>query len=156
MPDEPAKPQVMVNVGCGREYRPGWVNLDASKAVKAEHYLILGRDELPFEDGEADRIYISGVLEQIGPNPEFLYAMNELHRILKDGGIMVIVVPNARYDVAHLDPMDVRKFIPESFDYFLRSSKKYMLYGKVYGFAPWRKLKVVENSRHILTIAMKK
>lgn len=157
-----------LNIGCGRDYRQGWVNIDISRDVKAEEYLDIRKDGLPFADCSVEEIYISGVLEQIGSNDELIFAMNEMHRVLygkgdttmyKDdavGGKAVIIVPNARYAIAHRDPMDIRKFTPETFPYFDVAAQEYRLYGSVYGFLPWTDIQIQENQRHIMTITMTK
>lgn len=145
-----------LNVGCGRDYRPGWENIDISREVKAEHYLDIRKDALPFKDGSATLIYISGVLEQVGPNDDLLFTMRELYRVLAPGGIMQVVVPNAKYAIAHRDPMDVRKFTPETFRYFKAGTHEHDNYGSVYGLDGWSDFVIDENERHIMTITMKK
>ena len=147
---------IRLNIGCGRDYRPGWWNCDISPDVKAERHMDIRTDMLPQANGTADEIYISGVLEQIGENGHLIHAMNECWRVLKQGGRMVVIVPNARFAIAHQDPMDVRKFTKETFMYFLAGSRQYDLYGSVYGFLPWKEISIDENERHILTITMTK
>ena len=126
-----------LNIGCGRDYRNGWINCDASRAVKADQYFDLTTG-LPFDDHAADEIYISGVLEQIGPNKDFLFVMNELHRVLKASGTMSLVVPDASFPIAFRDPFDCRTFTGETWRYFAAGDRYYQLYGSVYGFHPWR------------------
>lgn len=152
-----------INIGCGRDYREGWLNTDVSLVVKADAYFDIGKDQIVVDkegyyaqDGEADHIYISGVLEQIGDNDRFLHAMNEIWRVLKHDGILEIIVPNAKFAIAHRDPMDIRKFTPDTFRYFIEGNQEYRDYGSVYGFKPWRSLTLVENARHIMIIKMLK
>ena len=145
-----------LNIGCGRDYKPGWINTDASQEVTADQYFILGEEDIPQETESAEEIYISGVLEQIGPNEQFVHALNECWRVLKKGGMMTVVVPNARHAVAHRDPFDVRKFTKETFFYFAEGSREYELYGSVYGFKPWSNMHIEENDRHIFTVRMVK
>lgn len=113
-------------------------------------------EKLPFANETVDEVYVSGVLEQIGSNEQLIYAMNEMHRVLKIGGQMIAVVPNARFAIAHRDPMDIRKFTPETFSYFDSGKQEHALYGSVYGFCPWTDIRIEENTRHILTIHMTK
>lgn len=145
-----------LNIGCGRDYRKGWINIDISKDIGADFVLDIRKDRLPFEDSSAEEIYISGVLEQIGSNDEFIFTMNECHQVLKKGGKMTVIVPNARFAIAHRDPMDVRKFTKETFAYFLAGTQEYRLYGSVYGFKEWSGVSIEENERHIMTITMTK
>lgn len=157
-----------INIGCSRDYRQGWLNTDISNATKADVYFDIRKDTIikgatvgadkirtiPVLDNEANEIYISGVLEQIGENEHLIHALNECWRVLIPGGKLVIVVPNAKYAIAHRDPMDIRKFTPDTFRYFLEDTQEYRDYGSVYGFKPWRNLDIQENQRHILTVTM--
>lgn len=145
-----------LNLGCGRDYREGWVNTDISRECKADLHFDLRTEVFPWEDGRADCIYISGVLEQIGSNDEFMHVLNEIWRVLKHDGILEIIVPNAKFAIAHRDPMDIRKFTPDTFRYFIEGNQEYRDYGSVYGFKPWRSLTLVENARHIMIIKMLK
>lgn len=163
-----------LNIGCGRDYREGWVNVDMSKKCKADVYLDIrtqplikggtigykGTDAhfrpILIEDDSVDEIYISGVLEQILENEHLIHALNECHRVLKPGAEMEVVVPNARFSIAHQDPMDMRKFTRETFPYFIAGMRQHELYGSVYGFKGWSTANIGENDRHILTIKMRK
>jgi SAM-dependent methyltransferase len=142
-----------LNIGCGRDYKEGWINTDISHACRADAYFDIRKDPIiqagdirskamPVEDESIDEVYISGVLEQIGENEHLIHAMNECHRVLKPGGVMTVVVPNARYAIAHQDPMDIRKFTPETFQYFLKGARQYLMYGEVYGFEAWSTIKI--------------
>lgn len=142
---------IKLNIGCGRDYRPGWVNIDISPQVKAEKYLDIRRESLPYADDSASEIYISGVLEQIESNDHFVHVMVECYRVLAKNGRMTVVVPNARYAIASQDPMDVRKFTKETFNYFLRGDRHHKLYGSVYGFPGFDMITINENERHIFT-----
>ena len=145
-----------LNLGCGRDYREGYVNIDISRDVRAEHYLDIRKDPLPFPDQSVKEIYISGVLEQIGSNDEFLFCMQELGRVLEPGGTMRVIVPNAAFAIAHQDPMDVRKFTKPTFFYFLKGDRHHDLYGSVYGFPGFSAINIEENDRHILTVDLTK
>lgn len=149
-----------LNIGCGRDYREGWENWDISNDVKAERHFDIRIQPWPCADDSVDEIYISGVLEQIGDNDKFIHVMNECHRVLKKStdknhpAVMLVVVPNAKFSIAHRDPMDVRKFTADTFAYFSYKEDEYRLYGSVYGFKPWEIADVHENIRHIFTIRM--
>jgi len=145
-----------LNLGCGRDYKPGYVNIDISREVRAEHYLDISKDPLPFKDGVATDIYISGVLEQILATEDLIFCMNEMHRVMAPGGVATIIVPNARYAISMRDPMDVRRFTRETFEYFLKGTHEHDNYGSVYGFLPWSSATFRENERHIFTICLTK
>lgn len=144
-----------LNIGCGRDYREGWWNSDIGSA-KCDARHDIRTERLPFEDNSVELIYISGVLEQILENEHLIHAMNECNRVLKPGCFMEVVVPNARFAIAHQDPMDVRKFTRETFPYFIKGLRQHDLYGSVYGFAGWSGCDIQENQRHIMIIKMRK
>lgn len=150
--------QKRLNIGCGRDYREGWINYDISSECNPDMVLDIRLHQLYDLDKKlipkdtVDEIYISGVLEQIGENEHLIHAMNECHRVLKPGGKMIVVVPNAKYAIAHQDPMDVRKFTAETFPYFEKGTRHHDLYGSVYGFNGWSKIRIEENARHIFTV----
>lgn len=49
---------------------------------------------LPYRDGEFDKIILSEVLEHL---PDDVNALREVKRVLKPGGILLITVPNSNY-----------------------------------------------------------
>jgi len=146
--------KIKLNIGCGRDYRKGWKNVDASREVKADEYYDI-RNGIKEEENSCIEIYCSGVLEQILENEKFLFVMNELWRVLDPNGIATIVVPSSRYAIAFRDPFDCRHFIEETWDYIDYNKKYYHLYGSVYGFKPWIVLEKTTNLRGIMTIVMR-
>jgi 2-polyprenyl-3-methyl-5-hydroxy-6-metoxy-1,4-benzoquinol methylase len=68
-------------------------SVDAIKAlVKSEVYHIDGK-QTPFDDAEFDRVIIVDFLEHIPNDAEF---MQELHRILKPEGTIIVNVPHVK------------------------------------------------------------
>lgn len=82
----------LLNIGCGTSYHPEWVNIDVEPASKE----ILCHDAatpLPFEDGCFDVCYCSHVLEHLSRD-EARQLVVEIHRVLKPGGVIRLVVPD--------------------------------------------------------------
>jgi predicted SAM-dependent methyltransferase len=81
-----------LNLGCGSRFNPDWVNVDfvaySEGVIKCD---LLSK--LPFGDKSFDVIYSSHVLEHFTPvNAESL--LWECHRVMRDGGVLRVVVPD--------------------------------------------------------------
>ena len=110
---------VRIQLGCGRDYRPGWINCDLVQDVKADKYFDLEVLPWPFPDDCADEILMDQVLEHVS---DTLKTMTELWRILKPGGIVRINVPYAKSDCAYQDPTHRKFFTEKTMDYFTEES----------------------------------
>ena len=120
---------VRLHLGCGRNYMPGWVNVDIGD-VKKDFYFDLEKcPEKPsvFGDNTFTHMYCAHTLEHI---KNILPLMEELYRIAKDGCVFIITVPHGSNDAAFEDPTHVRHFFEKSFLYFGQS----MYGGADYGY----------------------
>jgi SAM-dependent methyltransferase len=81
-----------LNLGCGRRFHPGWVNLDFSPVAPDVRAHDL-RKGIPYPDGTFDVVYHSHVLEHFPKctAPTFLL---ECHRVLRPGGVIRVAVPD--------------------------------------------------------------
>jgi predicted SAM-dependent methyltransferase len=86
---------VRINLGCGRKYLEGYLNCDVNSTVKADRYFNLEEFPYPLDSGIADEILLDNVLEHLEDVPT---VMAELHRILKSGGRVRIIVPYTKSD----------------------------------------------------------
>lgn len=86
--DEP----VLLNLGAGKDYRRGWINVDVNLFYKRDMWLDL-RNPLPFSEGTVDGIFTSHVLEHF-PLDDAAHLVRECHRVLRRGGVLRIVVPD--------------------------------------------------------------
>ncbi|MCX6993123.1 MAG: methyltransferase domain-containing protein [Kiritimatiellaeota bacterium] len=75
---------------CGNDYRAGWHNVDFY-AHSADEKLDLSVFPWPYPDNTVDEIYIQWALEHFD-RPEDL--IREMHRVLKPGGLVRILVPH--------------------------------------------------------------
>lgn len=123
-------PGAFLNLGCGHDIRPvdaGWTNLDGF----VDHKDVLRWDVLktpwPLNDDAFDAVCASHVLEHIptrfrlrdGVERDILFdVMEEIHRVLKPGGILHLRTPwaGSRQDFAH--PQHYRHWRPEWFGTF--------------------------------------
>lgn len=104
-----------LNLGCGNDYKKGYVNVDSSKDVKPDKVWNLEKTPLPFKDNSVDEILAFHVLEHIN---NFLPLIHEFHRICKQGARIKIKTPFYAAWGQFNDPTHVRFFSPFTFNYF--------------------------------------
>jgi len=106
--------EVRLNIGAGRTYIPGFKNIDISN--KADITLDLGKDKLPFGENSVDLIFSYHTLEHV---PDYLFALSEIHRVLKHRGRFLLGVPYVTLTEYHLvNPYHLHNFNEFSFDFF--------------------------------------
>ena len=98
-----------LNLGCGPDIRPGYVNSDL---LGGEAPCDLRKFPWPWPDGCADEILMWHVLEHL---PDTYATMAEIKRILKPGGRFIGQVPFCFSQLAYRHPQHVRFFHVESF-----------------------------------------
>lgn len=80
-----------LNIGCGFEKKEGFINLDKSEYVNPDIICNI-EDGIPFSDNYLDYIYSKNVLEHIKPD-KWLFVLDEIYRIAKDGCILEFILP---------------------------------------------------------------
>mgnify|MGYP002789927358 CR=1 FL=1 len=118
-----------LNVGCGRQIRAGWVNLDSQALSGVDVVADLDacrRQPLPFADDSFEELYASHVLEHLN---DPLACMQELHRVARHGARLEVRVPHGASDEADIDPTHVRRYFPRSFQYFSQARYRNFDYG---------------------------
>lgn len=92
--------KVMLNVGCGKDYKDGWINIDNNSDNNIEK-LDLNWDltnPLPFPDKSVDFIFNEHFIEHLTVE-EGQAAIKDLMRVLKSGGVMRIATPDLEVTV---------------------------------------------------------
>jgi len=83
--------KIRLNIGCGEDYKTGYIGIDRVKFNEHVNIICdLDKNMLPFKSNSVDECFISHVLEHL-ERPELL--IQEMKRILKDGGLLHITVP---------------------------------------------------------------
>lgn len=77
-----------LNLGCGRDIREGWVNIDRCPGPGVLVHDL--REPLPFPDDSAEYILAADVLEHI---LEWEKVVKDCHRVLRPGGLLEVCVP---------------------------------------------------------------
>lgn len=105
---------IRVNIGAGKTYIQGFVNVDI--APVADVVVDLNKDVLPFEDNSVDIVFSYHALEHV---ENYLFALGEIHRVLKHGGWFLLGVPYVTLTEFNLvNPYHKQNFNEYSFDFF--------------------------------------
>ena len=94
-------------VGCGYQKAQSnenitWINLDNDESVSPDVLRDINRG-LPFADNTFDVVFCSHVLEHFG-GADFVFVMNEIHRVLKPRGEIHVLSPYYKFWGAYIDP----------------------------------------------------
>jgi len=86
------EPLRLLHIGCGGDYRKGFINTDkdthSKRGRKYKLDMVMELSEpWPFEDNSIDGIISMGVLQQLHWR-ELIFALRESYRVLKKGGVM--------------------------------------------------------------------
>lgn len=117
-----------INLRSGKDYRPGWLNLDVDPSVQPDLVLDLSKDvELPMRShsdlagdieirpGSVAEVFADNVLEHV---PDLPKLMTNLLALLRLEGRLVVHVPCEGAPTAWQDPTHVRAFNENSWLYY--------------------------------------
>jgi SAM-dependent methyltransferase len=126
-PSDPWRPH-RINLGSGKDYKPGWLNLDILARAEPDLVLDLGADlalpleaESPFagpvrlEAGGVEFVYANNVLEHV---PDLPKLMTNVLALLDTGGRFIIEVPYEHAPTAWQDPTHLRALNENSWIYY--------------------------------------
>ena len=125
-------------MGCGNRKRNGYIGIDINPNSKADIIHDLNTFPYPFDTSFFDEVYADNVIEHLN---DVMRVMEELHRIIKPEGKLIIKVPYFRSRYACTDPTHKHFFSTESFSYFDPSHPYYALYN--YSQFRFKTIKVV-------------
>jgi predicted SAM-dependent methyltransferase len=84
-----------LNLGCGPNYKPGWVNIDLINR-RADLALDL-REEWPFAPGVVAILYAEHFFEHLDHPGDTAHFLKEAMRVLRPGGLLSIGVPDTAW-----------------------------------------------------------
>lgn len=108
-----------LNLGCGNKRLDDAVNLDLTPDTSPDVVHDLNQTPWPFEAGRFDTVLAYDVLEHVD---DIVAAMEEIHRVCRDGAIVKITVPHFSSGNAFTDPTHRHYFSWFSYHYFTGES----------------------------------
>jgi len=99
-PGDASPSPLRLNLGCGENKKDGYVNVDFQAHVQPDVVHDLNKQPFPFDDDQFELIEAFHVLEHLD-RP--FQVMQELHRILKPGGVLHVRVPHFSRGMTHAE-----------------------------------------------------
>jgi SAM-dependent methyltransferase len=105
----------ILDLGCGMRKKEGAIGLDCNPATGADVIHSLEQFPYPFKDSEFEMVYADNSIEHLD---NVMGALEEIHRITKNGATVKIIVPYFRAHWAYNDPTHKKFFSAETFHHF--------------------------------------
>jgi len=103
-----------LNLGCGHNQLPGWVNVDMFAECAPDVVCDLEQLPWPWADDSVEGVLFNHCLEHLGQKTAtFLGLIQELYRVCRDGAEIAINVPHPRHNDFLSDPTHVRVITPD-------------------------------------------
>lgn len=119
-------------LGAGKDRKEGWTTLDI---VPFEGIDIVADAEkgIPLEDNSVDHVFTQDFMEHLHPEKK-VFVINEIWRILKNGGTMEHYIPNAGSRNDFGSPSHLSHWNLQQFEHFDINSYRYGLDHDYEGF----------------------
>lgn len=108
-----------LNLGCGTDIRPGYVNLDAANLPGVDVVHDLSELPLPFEDESFTEVNCKDILEHL----DYVPLLREIHRVLRASGRLVVEAPHFTSPAVYIDPTHRTGFSIETLQFFVSKGK---------------------------------
>ena len=111
--------KLKIDIGCGPNKKgEDWIGVDQYPFPNVDHVVNIAKDRLPFDDDTVEEVNASHFVEHLTAT-ERCHLFNELHRVMKKGAKMAMVVPHWGSSRAYGDPTHQWPPIGEMWFYYL-------------------------------------
>lgn len=119
---------IKYNLGCGNYPKKGYINFDKFSEGEDINYLDLEDLPLQLPDTSADEVLMLDVLEHLFLNP-YDFMVDEIHRILKPGGVVKISLPFFGAGLTHVRICHTKNYFKPICDGGWRKKKGILVVG---------------------------
>lgn len=109
----------ILHLGCGSAKLKGAIGLDIDPKSDADIVHNMEKFPYPVKTGEFDQVFAEHVIEHMDNIPK---VMEEIHRVLKKGGKLVVRGPHFSSADMFTDPTHKHFMTSRTFDYFVKDS----------------------------------
>jgi SAM-dependent methyltransferase len=113
----------IINLGCGDKKLPGEIGVDIFPSACVDVITDLNDYPLPFDDDSIDIVRSSHCFEHLD---NLIALMEDIHRLLKPGGLLEVTVPHVSNIEFFRDPTHKHSFTFGTMDYFVKDMKPIM------------------------------
>lgn len=106
-----------LDIGCGKNKKEGFIGVD-QYAMPGVDKVMDVRGKWPWKDGSVEEVNCSHFLEHLTAG-ERVHFMNELYRVLRQGGKATVITPHWGSNRAYGDPTHQWPPVSEMFFYYL-------------------------------------
>jgi SAM-dependent methyltransferase len=106
---------MILDIGCGRNKRPGALGVDSNRDTAADVIADINRGSLPFRDGIFEKIWVVHVIEHVA---DVIATIEELHRVARPGATIIVETPHYTDFSSFCDPTHRWHLNSFSFRYF--------------------------------------
>ena len=145
------KPQVLLDIGCGFQKQKGFIGIDKRRVDGVDIVHDLEVFPWPIKSNSIDVAVCTHVIEHIKPWLQLKF-MNEIWRILRMEGTLMVKTPYGGSQRYFQDPTHCSPWVEETVMYFCAGSLLYQVYKPL----PWKLDQLTWDRKTDIELALKK